>query len=326
MENIAYKKDYMVTPLPHEYMQKFQDIENAYEKNKWELNCNKLQENEQKVKMIQFMISQIEENNLDITGYSVTDLAQQLYSDIFESSILTKPLQDPNVKTIEITSWYSVNIIFSNNEKINIGGFPNAQVALKVLQRMVKQDINFKDSSYFQQQINNVKITAVLSPIIDDNTAVIAYIDKLDCISEMQQDDINKLKEYILLGKSMIINGDETSVRDCLDYICKSTAQTDSILVVDPIKKAPMKHVSYLQPTEASLQGVMKMRNLNIFIYDTWGFNTAYKLAHKHTVILAQSHKDDSYPPNDLFPIIVHIGYNENGNIQINQIEERGGT
>lgn len=106
-------------------------------------------------------------------------LAEKLYNDLVEDSILTHPLKDIWVEAIKINSWDDVSVTFLNGQTVPISGFNSPQHASKVIRHLLqKEGFENEDSSVNVIISNGNRITAFFPPSISEEYGVYCLIRK----------------------------------------------------------------------------------------------------------------------------------------------------
>ena len=118
-----------------------------------------------------------------VDGYTEKTLAERLYSEMAEYSVLTHYLDDPDVEEININGWDDIAITHLDGriEKTK-DHFFSPQHAEDVVKKLLQHSGMIIDNASPLAQghlPNNTRITAVKKPVVDEERAIAVSIRKL---------------------------------------------------------------------------------------------------------------------------------------------------
>lgn len=160
--------DYQCKSIPENYIQVLQQLKEKQGKLFWQIEGNKAAT----AAIKQYLLDE----DMNFLGWSLDEISEKLYNDIFEKSILTAPLKDIWVKKILITSWRKVTVVFLNDQAIEIDGFYSAEHAKETL---LSLNHNISPPCFSGNLGGNLRITAFFPPFISEELGIVCSIDKL---------------------------------------------------------------------------------------------------------------------------------------------------
>lgn len=190
---------------------------------------------------------QVEENKYSIAHYTTEELCERLYNDTQAYSILTGPLEDPFVEGIHVNAWNNVRLQFTNGQSCKIDGFLSPQHAIDVIRKLLQESNQVLDDAVpvAEGSLNaNVRITAVKTPIVDDDVGIACYIRKLAKRVFREQDyltgdfanrkEIRMLQTALRRGASILLVGKvNTGKTTFLSYLLSTLPDDYEIITIE---------------------------------------------------------------------------------------------
>lgn len=213
---------------------------------------------------------------------SANELAEKIYNDLFEDSILTGPLNDIWVEAIYIKSWDSISVSFINGQFVKISGFNSPQHGEKVIRKLLrKEKLDNSESMVSGRTNSGNKITAFFPPCIREDCGVICTIQKKRKRSFSAQDYISngyaaqKELEFLSLavryGTSILIVGMPNAGKSTLMEYLLSDNQSKNIIVLEQGQREIDTKQSLIIPNDKS--PLYCINNLLDLSPDVIGFN-----------------------------------------------------
>ncbi len=118
-------------------------------------------------------------------GYTVADLSQEdvtekLYREMAEFSIITPFLRQDNVEEININAWDDIAVTYTNGKTVKLKEhFHSPQHAIDIVKRLLHQSNMIIDKATPMTQGHlgsNIRITALITPLVDEAIGVSASI------------------------------------------------------------------------------------------------------------------------------------------------------
>ena len=118
-------------------------------------------------------------------GYTVADLSQEdvtekLYREMAEFSIITPFLRQDNVEEININAWDDIAVTYTNGKTMKLKEhFYSPQHAIDIVKRLLHQSNMIIDKATPMTQGHlgsNIRITALITPLVDEAIGVSASI------------------------------------------------------------------------------------------------------------------------------------------------------
>lgn len=182
---------YVSKNTPVNYQALLMQVQKAQTDNLWELSQGNITTKERQDKVIAFISKQI--HDVTYEGHTQAELIHKLYNDIEEYSILTEYLNDDNVEGININSWRDIRVKYYSGKEIKAESFISSDHAIVILKRLLQNsNVTIDDAvPVGEASINsNVRIEAIMSPIVDKDVGISCYIRKL-------RDKVFTTQEYI---------------------------------------------------------------------------------------------------------------------------------
>lgn len=175
----------------------------------WEMNQSGVQINRTE-QMIPYIIKFLEKHQITLIGYTIQELAQKLVNDLIGFSVLTLPLADPDVEGIHINSWEDVRVVMRSGAGFKIDGFQSPQQAIDIVRRLLQeQKVTIDDAVPMAEASigDNIRITALQTPIVGKEIGIACYIRKLNkrmfTLSEYIQNEFAAEDEIALLSTAL---------------------------------------------------------------------------------------------------------------------------
>lgn len=176
----------------------------------WQINQNGGSSVEKKELLLPFIKKSLTDRGASLEGYAPDELAEKVYNDLQRYSVLTAPMEDAFVEGININSWDDVRVKFINGKSLKIDGFNSPQHGIDILKRLLQESRQTIDNAVPMAEgslNNNIRITALQTPILDPDVGVACYIRKLNKRAFREQDylsgDFAVRKELKLLETAL---------------------------------------------------------------------------------------------------------------------------
>lgn len=112
----------------------------------------------------------------EVERYSLSSLVDRLYSEMGEYSILTPFLGSAELDEINVNAWDDITLTYSDGRMIKLEEhFRNPQHAIDIVKRLLHHSGMIIDNAAPIAQghlPNNTRITAIKSPVVDDEVGV----------------------------------------------------------------------------------------------------------------------------------------------------------
>ena len=112
----------------------------------------------------------------EVERYSLSSLVDRLYSEMVEYSILTPFLSAAELDEININAWDDITLTYSDGRMIKLEEhFRNTQHAVDIVKRLLQHSGMIIDNATPIAQghlPNNTRITAIKSPVVDDEVGI----------------------------------------------------------------------------------------------------------------------------------------------------------
>lgn len=179
-------------------------------------------------------------NRFSVAGYSPDRLVEALLREMVEYSILTPYLNRDDVEEININSWNDVAVTYTDGSIHKIEHFFTPQHAIDVVRRLLQESNMIIDDAKPVAQGNlpgNTRITALKTPIVDDEKGVSASIrllhpTKVDRTGLLRNDTITvQMLDFLCMlvryGVSFVVTGATSSGKTTLLNSILSTIPND---------------------------------------------------------------------------------------------------
>lgn len=118
----------------------------------------------------------LQDTDYEVRGYSTEELADKLFSEMAEYSILTPLLGKDDIEEININAWDDVAVTFTDGRIQKLTEtFYSPQHAVDIVKRLLHHSGMIIDNAVPMAQghlPNNTRITALKSPLVDDNVGI----------------------------------------------------------------------------------------------------------------------------------------------------------
>jgi pilus assembly protein CpaF len=186
----------------------------------WQINQDDDNQVNKKELMLPYIRKSLSDHKIQLSKYEPEELAEKIYNDLQRYSVLTAPLEDAFVEGISVNSWDDVRVKFINGDSIKIDGFNSPKHAADILKRLLQSSHQTLDNSVPMAEgslDNNIRITALQTPLVDPDVGVACYIRKLSKRVFREQDylsgdfasrnELQLLKTALRRGVSILIIG-----------------------------------------------------------------------------------------------------------------------
>ncbi|WP_283606941.1 hypothetical protein [Faecalispora anaeroviscerum] len=249
--------DYQRKGIPEDYIQILQQLKEKQGKIFWQT--------ERKEAKITAIKQYLQDENLSFSSWSLDEISEKLYNDIFEKSILTAPLDDIWVKRILITSWNKVTVVFINDQKIEIDEFYSSEHARETL---LSLNHNISPPCFSGNLGGNLRITAFFPPFVSEKLGVVCSIDKLgqrNFTMKMYQssefatrEELEFLSLALRYGISVLIVGKWLSGKSSLMNYLLSTLQELTTVTFEQYREM-LNTISLLDSRMESAEAALKL-------------------------------------------------------------------
>lgn len=127
-----------------------------------------------------YIRSYLQDGRIAVDGMTTDALTDAIYAEMSEYSFLTKYLRDPDVEEINVNSWRSVEVIYTDGRSVLLDEhFQSPEHAVNVIRRMLHKSgmvIDDGDPAVLGSLAKNIRIAAFKSPLVDDDVGVACSI------------------------------------------------------------------------------------------------------------------------------------------------------
>jgi len=249
--------DYQCKGIPEDYIQTLRQLKEKQGKIFWQT--------ERKEAKIVAIKQYLQDASLNFLNWSLDEISEKFYNDIFEKSILTGPLEDIWVKKILITSWNKVTVVFINDQKIEIDGFYSSEHAKETL---LSLNHNISPPCFSGNLGGNLRITAFFPPFVSEELGVVCSIDKLgqrNFTLKMYQsseyatrDELEFLSLALRYGVSVLIVGKWLSGKTSLMNYMLSTLQELTTVTFEQYREM-FNTISLLDSNMVTAEAALKL-------------------------------------------------------------------
>lgn len=163
-------------PVNQEYTNLYEQIRKDQKSLFWQSNQGQQNTKESLIGAIKSYLSR---NSITLEGFSPDELAEKLYNDLAEDSIITGPLNDIWVERIRIESWDQVSVSFINGSTVKIDGFNSPEHAKNVLKNLLKKEgLESTLTAVCGRTQKGHRITAFFPPYVREDVGVCCMIQK----------------------------------------------------------------------------------------------------------------------------------------------------
>lgn len=142
----------------------------------------KQQADSSKDKLISYIIKYIDDNRVIIDGYNNIKLADMVYNELREYSVLTPLLLSTDLEEININSWNDIQIKYRDGRIEKAPHFYSLGHAVDIMKRLLSQNgtiidgLNPIKESHIKYGHNKIRITVIINPVVDENTGLSASL------------------------------------------------------------------------------------------------------------------------------------------------------
>lgn len=173
----------------------------------------------------------IEEEDIQLNGFSHQELVSRAFQEMCEYSILTPYLKRSDVEEININSWEDIKVRFNNGEietlyETFLSPTDAKDIMIRLLDRESESKLDSTVPIVRGHLLNNIRITASIPPVLDENRGVQASIRIINPSKLSQRDFVrngtltNEMFEFLKIclfnGVSMCITGATNSGKTTL--------------------------------------------------------------------------------------------------------------
>ncbi|WMJ24318.1 ATPase, T2SS/T4P/T4SS family [Paludicola sp. MB14-C6] len=280
MSNILEIQKHIKRTLPVSYEMLMQELQLKIVHDLWQVHQQNISALDRKDKVMNYLMKQLEDRKTTYEGYTKLEIAEKLYNDIEQYSVLT-PYLDPvnvSVEGININSWKDIRVKYFGGKSEKVQGFLNPQHGIDIIKRMLEKEAGITIDNAIptaEASLNsNIRITALISPIVREDVGVVAYIRKL-------RDKVFNDDEYVQNG---------FATKKVLNFIHTATKRGVSALFlgkVDTGKTTLVKHALDCLPDDMQVITIESgAREMNLVKYDEHGNvrnNVVHLLTREHT-------------------------------------------
>lgn len=232
-------------PVNQKYTNLYEQIRKEQKSLFWQSNQGQQNTKESLIGAIKSYLSG---NSITLEGFSPDELAEKLYNDLAEDSILTGPLNDIWVESIRIESWDQVFVSFINGSLVRIDGFNSPKHAEDVLRNILKKEgLESTQASVCGRTLKGHRITAFFPPYVRDDAGTCCTI-----LKRRQRSFSNK--DYV--------SNDFGSQKE-LEFLSTAVSQGISILIAGPPETGKTALMEFLIGTVSNVavveQGVREI-------------------------------------------------------------------
>ncbi|MFI3326872.1 MAG: ATPase, T2SS/T4P/T4SS family [Clostridia bacterium] len=228
------------------YSKLLEEIQAVVNENYWQLNAEDNTDKSREI-ILNFYKSLISRRNIKIPPFTKDELAEKLYNDTHEYSILTEPLKDPLVEGIHINSWDCIILQMRTGEFVYIDAFESPNHAIDIMRRLIQSKGGVLDEAMPIAETSigsDIRITTVKSPIVDENIGVSCYIRKLSKsvfkieqytkTGFAEQKEIEMLNTFMRRGVSLLVVGKvNTGKTTFLSYLLSTLPNNMKIVTIE---------------------------------------------------------------------------------------------
>lgn len=226
------------------YPELLKQVQKAQTEALWELSGGNVSEEERKEKVMAFIVKQIKDKNINYPDLSELKLAEKLYNDIEQYSILTEYLIDDNVEGFNINSWEDIRVTYVDGHEIKAEPFISPEHCVTIMKRLLQNSNVTIDEAIPMAEGSigsNIRITTVMTPIVDEKTGVSSYVRKL-------RDKVFTDEEY--LEKDFVTN---IHVLKSIQLMSRRGVSTLIFGKVNTGKTTLVKHLLYNMPNRMQI-------------------------------------------------------------------------
>lgn len=182
MSDFSEVAKYAKLQVPASYQALLDNVQEKQTNEMWQLFGGNISEEERKEKILAFYLQEIRQRNIKYDGFTENELASRLYSDIEGYSVLTQYLEDDDVEGININSWEDIRVKYHSGKDSKAETFLSPAHSKIVLDKLLQvSGITIDEAVPMAEGSigSDIRITAVISPILDKQVGIAVYIRKL---------------------------------------------------------------------------------------------------------------------------------------------------
>ena len=255
--------DYRRKGYQPEYTEILQKLQKAQNDLFWEINQSGVRTDKQE-RIRPYIRKYLTDHQISLTGFTENELVERLLNDLECFSVLTPPLEDPNVEGITVNSWEDIRVTFRTGSSCKIDGFQSSKHAIDIIRRLLQSSNITIDNAVPMAEAsigNNIRITALQAPLVDEDVGVCCYIRKLHRETWKRENyldsgfasdsELRFLELAIRYGVSMLIVGKVNSGKTTfLSYLLSTVPNEKQVVTIesgaremDLVKRDPSNRV-----------------------------------------------------------------------------------
>lgn len=238
--------DYRRRGYQSQYTTILQNLQKSQNDLYWEVNQSNTNI-DKKERLRPYIRKYLKDNQISLIGFEANELIERLVNDLEYYSVLTLPLEDPNVEGITINSWEDIKVTFRNGSSCKIDGFQSPKHAIDIVRRLLQSSNVTIDNAVPMAEASigsNIRITALQYPIVDEQVGVCCYIRKLYREVWKRQDyldsgfasdsELKFLELAIRYGVSILIVGKvNTGKTTFLSYLLSTVPEDKQVVTIE---------------------------------------------------------------------------------------------
>lgn len=234
--------EYQKRGIPPNYLNVLENIKEKQGKLFWQFNNS---EADAKYTAVSILKRYLSDAGVSFEGWTAEEIAERLYNDIFEHSILTSPLKDIWVENIEIRAWNDVRIRFVNGKYLQVDGFYSPEQASEVVHSLISETQQNHNSTVVSEMHNDkFHVIALFAPTVSDDIGVYCSIHKIRQRKFTSQEyvtnnfavkrELDFLISALQHGISILITGSHNTGKSTLvEFLLSSLSDDLKILAVE---------------------------------------------------------------------------------------------
>lgn len=236
----------------HDFQPAYTEILNTLQKHQneeyWKMNQQQeISPDEKRSQMTPYVMKFLRDRAFSLPQYQTQELAEKLVNDIEFYSVLTAPLEDPDVEGIHINSFEDVQVDFRNGSSCKIDGFQSQQHAIDIIRRLLQQKNVTMDQAIPMAEASigsDIRITALQDPVVDKEAGACCYIRKLSRRIFTKEDyltgdfaseaELNTMQIALKRGVSILIVGKvNTGKTTFLSYLLSNLPENLKVITIE---------------------------------------------------------------------------------------------
>lgn len=203
---------------------------------------------ESKIAILRYIRQYITEQGITINGIAHDHAVEMMYTEMAEYSFLTSYLERTDIEEININAWDDIEVQYSNGQYVKLDEtFRSPEHALNVVRRMLHASgmvLDHTSPAVLGHLQKNVRITALKSPVIDEDVGISASIrfinprqmqtsDFLDN-GTATKEELDLMLTFLSYGISICVAGSTSSGKTTLmDWMLHEISQTKRIFSIE---------------------------------------------------------------------------------------------